>query len=249
MRGSIRPRIAHIFRVPRALFLQSHVFLCRARRHWVVLDVQRDKYLCVDRRQFESLGPWIRGWDGVVEVADPPREATELANELLSLGVLSEHPDGGKDACATVYAVPTDAFDSDNYEVARSSLWRYAWPFFVSCAKASRQLRKQRFESIIASVRARKAREGNRPGGFDIERARFLVAVFDRLRWFYPRRYICLFDGLALLCFLARFRLYPDWVFGVRAEPFEAHCSVQAARVVLNDTVGRISGFTTIMYV
>jgi hypothetical protein len=73
--------------------------------------------------------------------------------------------------------------------------------------------------------------------------------VFDSLRLFYPRPYLCLFDSLALIHFLARFGLYPDWVFGVQADPFEAHCWVQAGSVVLNDTVERVSAFTPIMYV
>jgi Transglutaminase-like superfamily len=38
-------------------------------------------------------------------------------------------------------------------------------------------------------------------------------------------------------------------VFGVNADPFEAHCWVQAGSVVLNDTLGRVSSFTPIMSV
>jgi hypothetical protein len=75
------------------------------------------------------------------------------------------------------------------------------------------------------------------------------MLVFERLRLFYPRSYLCLFDSLALIHFLARFDVYPDWVFGVNADPFEAHCWVQAGNVVLNDTVARVSGFTPIMVV
>jgi hypothetical protein len=58
---------------------------------------------------------------------------------------------------------------------------------------------------------------------------------------------VCLFDSLALIHFLAQYGLYPDWVFGVSADPFEAHCWVQAGQVVLNDTVERVSAFTPIL--
>jgi hypothetical protein len=98
-------------------------------------------------------------------------------------------------------------------------------------------------------VRARKSRNASRGGGADFERVRSLVSVFDRLRLFYPRSYLCLFDSLALIHFLAQFDVYPDWVFGVNADPFEAHCWVQAGNVVLNDTLARVSAFTPIMYV
>jgi hypothetical protein len=96
-------------------------------------------------------------------------------------------------------------------------------------------------------VRARKSHNVARAGPADFERARSLVSVFDRLRWYYPRSYLCLFDSLALIHFMARFGVFPDWVFGVVADPFEAHCWVQAGSVVLNDTVERVSAFTPIM--
>jgi hypothetical protein len=131
---------------------------------------------------------------------------------------------------------------------SRRSPCTHAPPFFLSSAKASRQLHSQAFESIVAFVRARKRRKSDSTKPFDIERAHSLVSVFDRLRLFYPRSYLCLFDSLALINFLARFNLYPDWVFGVTAEPFEAHCWVQASGTVLNDTLERVSAFTPIMY-
>jgi hypothetical protein len=244
-----------------AFFLQPHVFLCRAKRHWVILDVNRDKYLCVDRRQFESLGPWVRGWEdttahrldnasqGVNKAPEPPAEACALASKLLSVEILSERADGAKDARATAYSHPTGAVDLDTPAGARRSSWTHALSFFLSSARASRQLRDDRFESIVASVKARRRCDRESAPAFDIERARSLACVFDRLRLFYPRPYLCLFDSLALIHFLARFGLYPDWVFGAQADPFEAHCWVQAGSVVLNDTVERVSTFIPIMYV
>jgi hypothetical protein len=253
MRG-IAPRIVYSrpadSSVPGQLFLQSHVFLCRGKRHWVILDVNRDKYLCVDRRQFDALGPSLQGWEGSGPEATPlADDAATLAKDLLGLGILSDRAAHAKDALPTAYPLPTEAPDPDL--PARPRRWSYihAGSFFLSSARASRELQRQRFQLTVEFVRARKSRNAARAGPLDIERARSLAAVFDRLRWFYPRSYLCLFDSLALVHFLARFQVYPDWVFGVNADPFEAHCWVQAGSVVLNDTVARISGFTPIMYV
>jgi hypothetical protein len=237
-----------------AFFLQSHIFLCRAHRYWVILDVNRDKYLCVDRPQFESLGPWIDGWEEKEpRLPDPGSEpslaAIALANNLLTLQILSERPVGAKIARATAYDPPTSAVDLDAAANARLSQCAHSVSFFLSCARASRQLRKLRFETIIACVQARKGANRSAVRGFDLERARSLISVFDNLRLFYSRSYVCLFDSLALIHFLARFEVYPDWVFGVRADPFEAHCWVQAGSVVLNDTVERVSALTPIMSV
>ncbi|MBS0422004.1 MAG: lasso peptide biosynthesis B2 protein [Proteobacteria bacterium] len=233
-------------------FLQSHIYLCRAQRHWVILDVNRDKYLCVDRTQFESLGPWIDGWEGTparrpAPTTSPSPAAVLLAKSLVNLKMLSEQPQGAKEARATTYAHPTRSVDLDESVSTARSRCIYGTSFFLGCMIASRQLREQRFESIVASVQARKraARDSDRP--FDLERAQILLAVFSSLRLFYPRPYLCLFDSLALVHFLARFDLYPDWVFGVRADPFEAHCWVQAGGVALNETVERVSALTPIM--
>lgn len=243
--------------MPGPLFLQAHVFLSRGKRHWVILDIDRDKYLCVDRCQFEALGPSLHGWeattgerDGVtLNQAAVPEDAVALANDLLSLNILSERADHAKGALPTAYPLPTEAFDLDSPARSRRSLLTHAGSFFASAARASRELRGQRLQATVEWVRARKNHTAGRYGPFDHQRAVALVSVFDRMRWFYPRAYLCLFDSLALIHFLARFHVYPDWVFGVAAEPFEAHCWVQAGSVVLNDTVERVSAFTPIMYI
>ena len=244
-------------RVPGPFYLQPHVFLCRGRRHWVILDVHRDKYLCVDRRQFEALGPLLQGWEGTSIATGPdangreavPPDAIALANQLLDLDLLSERAAHAKDARPTDYSLPNEGFDLDSPAPSRRSSVLHAGPFFLSSAQASRQLREQRFQATVEFVQARKHRQSGRSGSFDLERARSLVSVFERWRLFFPRPYLCLFDSLALIHFLARFHLYPDWVFAVNADPFEAHCWVQAGGVVLNDRVERVSGFTPIMYV
>jgi Transglutaminase-like superfamily len=237
--------------VPGPFFLQTHVFLCQGKRHWVILDVNRDKYLCVERRQFESLGPSIKGWEGtaVVGAGVVPEDAVALANDLLSLGILSERAIHAKDALPTAYPLPTDAVDPDLLARSHSSSFPHLGLFFRSSARAARELRGERFQGIVESVRSRKSRNVDRDRGLYLERALALVSIFDRLRLFYPRSYLCLFDSLALIHFLAHFHVYPDWVFGVAADPFEAHCWVQAGNVVLNDTLERVSGFTPIMCV
>jgi hypothetical protein len=238
--------------VPATFFLQPHVFLCQARRHWVILDVNRDKYLAVDRHQFELLGPWLHGWEG--GAADPAGaaadEAVALANRLLSAAILSERADGAKQARPTAHEPPsTAAVDLDLPASARKSALAHAVSFFLSAGRADRQLRRQPFQSVVAHARARKEQKAGPRHRFDLDRARALVDVFNRLRLFYPRPYLCLFDSLALIHFLARFGVYPDWVFGVMADPFEAHCWVQGGDVVLNDTLERVSAFTPIMCV
>jgi len=53
--------------------------------------------------------------------------------------------------------------------------------------------------------------------------------------------------SLALVEFLARYRLYPDWVFGVQTQPFKAHCWLQYGSLVLNDKPTRLHELTPIL--
>jgi hypothetical protein len=121
--------------------------------------------------------------------------------------------------------------------------------FWLACATADRRLRRQTFESISKEVEARRVeRSGRRPSD-DAQTVRYLVATFNGLRLWYPRAYLCLFDSLALLEFLAGHDIYPRWTFGVTADPFQAHCWLQDGPIVLNDVLSRVSGFTPIMSV
>jgi hypothetical protein len=234
--------------------LQSHVFLCRGKRHWVILDADRDQYHCINRHQFETLGPLLKGWeeapvvrqDGTVPV---PPDGVALAKDLLSLNILSERADHSKDALPIAYRLPTEAIDSDSPPSSRWLACTHAGSFFASSARASRELREKCFSVVLDQVRQRKARNAAGAGRFDIERALLLASVFDRLRPLYPEGYDCLPDSLRLIHFLARSGVFPDWVFGVVADPFEAHCWVQAGSVVLNDRIERVSAFTPIMYI
>jgi Transglutaminase-like superfamily len=110
-------------------------------------------------------------------------------------------------------------------------------------------LRFCRFERVISRVARRRAsRRASQP--LDVERARQLVAAFARMRVFlFSSRDECLHDSLAVVEFLARYGLYPSWVFGVRARPFEAHCWVQHGGTVFNDSVEQVGAYVPIMVV
>ena len=52
-----------------------------------------------------------------------------------------------------------------------------------------------------------------------------------------------------MIHFLAKYGIYPNWVFGVRLHPFEAHCWVEDESLLYNDQFSRTDGFTPIMKV
>jgi hypothetical protein len=52
-----------------------------------------------------------------------------------------------------------------------------------------------------------------------------------------------------LVNFLAGYGVFPQWVFGVKTDPFYAHCWVQQGSFVFNDTPDYIRGFSPILVV
>ena len=119
--------------------------------------------------------------------------------------------------------------------------------FIAAAIAAKAALRMRSFASVIERVRKRNA-AGARTGGPDLVLARALVERFMRLRVFlFSAKDECLFDSLALLNFLAWHGVFADWVFGVQARPFCAHCWVQLRDVVINDTIEHVTTYTPIM--
>jgi len=234
--------------------LADHVFVCLNGEHLVLLDLKEDRYWALEAAQTAGLGSLVPGWpvtaaDGTAGVAGPSPEATEAVDVLKGRGLLTEGIPPGKDATPVTSVTPTKELicDTETSAGPRRGSWM---AFFVASTFAKFALRVWPFERVIQRVRRRKQLMASKAGRFDIERARKLVEAFARYRVFlFSSKNECLHDSLALIEFLARYGIYPDWVFGVQTRPFAAHCWVQQQDVVFNDTVEHVSGYTTIMVV
>ena len=233
--------------------LAKHVFVCRSEEYIVVLDVREDRYFSLDAARTAALSPFLPGW---------PASATEpganiapsveaVAQPLLDQGWLLEENAGGKDATPVSVAAPRvelhDGLDEGRPKVDL----RAVLAFCAASVRARLLIRVGSFERVVRRVAARRATAAARGAqAVDIERARQLMAVFGYLRAFlFSHREECLRDSLAVLEFLAGYGIFPEWVFGVRARPFVAHCWVQHEGIVFNDTAEHAGGYTPIMAV
>lgn len=86
-----------------------------------------------------------------------------------------------------------------------------------------------------------------RSGQATDERTGVDLAYFRKWRMFWPRDYVCLFDSLALGGFLARRAIAYQFVVGVRARPFMAHCWIERCNEILNDDAEFCASFTEIL--
>ena len=234
--------------------LAEHAFVCVNGEHLVILDLKEDRYWALEAAQTAGLGALVTGWPvkapGEALEGESPSEETRAVLEVLrSRGVLTQGIPPGKDATPVTPTAPGGELISETETSAGPHLgsWR---AFFAASAFAKFAMRAWPFERVIQRIKRRKLLKGASSGRIDADRTRKLVEAFVRYRVFlFSSRDECLYDSFALLEFLARYDIYPDWVFGVQTRPFAAHCWVQQDDIVFNDTVEHVSGYTPIMVV
>lgn len=117
---------------------------------------------------------------------------------------------------------------------AMESIW--------ACMQVRIELQQRTLHGILASLpRLQRGRSVQDLAGH--------ARAFDRARRFAPVRPRCLPDALAYVR-KARRRGHPaDLVFGVKLQPFEAHCWAQCGNLVLTDPLERVRRFQVVLAV
>lgn len=238
--------------VMQSLSLAEDVYFAVAEGHGIFLDLKRDDYVSVPMGIDPGGDRAALSDTAIVEAFEPHRR------ELLDAGLLVEggKPEGGLQAHREIVRPASNIFHPDDQrafglagQVGRATrIGVRDWiDFWQSARTASRLLKSQHICETVRRVRERRRAASDRD--IDAESIRRHTAIFRKLRPWYPRPYLCLWEALALVEFLARRRLYPLWVFGVQAQPFGAHCWIQVGDVLLNEGTEYAGQFTPIMAV
>jgi Transglutaminase-like superfamily len=217
-------------------YLSPSVHWCAVSGHCILLDVATDRYLQLPVVEFEALLPFVSTADRKLE--DMPAELNRTAQDLLAVNVLLRNP---RDVIQTPQAQlprPATLVSRLDRSARRAKSFRIWLRFITACVSADYCLRHTSLNAISIRVSQRKRQFCSGPSPYIGDEGVSLVSMFNALRPFYPRNYLCMFDSLALIEFLANWRLFPEWVFGVNVDPFQAHCWVQSDDVVLSDTLG-----------
>jgi hypothetical protein len=232
-------------------FLSKDCFVCKMGYYWIILSAKRDRYLCVAHAELASIGDQLHGWWKRGDLERPPSsdaETDQLVESLIINGIITCNPTIGKPFAESEYPAPENRIEVSESASAPVSLSR-ALRFFLACAKVDWQLRTQALSRILATVERRRLRSDFAGALCNAPCAPALIAAFQKLRPLYPRSYLCLFDSLALLEFLAGHHLFPRAVFGVVADPFQAHCWLQDGPTVINDELERVGRYKPILSV
>ncbi|MGC8517678.1 MAG: lasso peptide biosynthesis B2 protein [Steroidobacteraceae bacterium] len=215
------------------------------------LDLTRDRYVSVPLPRFAGLGAEIYGWhlppdtsrSKSTEIATPG-----VAEELIAAGILRRRQadlslpqrptlKAERDCKAYTEFHSTLRPSPDHARVLSALIW-------ADCALRNCTL----FQVVqrMTAHRSRKCHAFSPDSQGSVER---LVSRFLRTRPWYPRNYLCLFDSVALLRYLCSYQLHANWIFGVREDPFAAHCWLQYGTVILNDYLERTCIYTPIMII
>jgi hypothetical protein len=222
-------------------FLPYDVFFCLRGDAVVFLDLNNDEYTLLEGQQAASL----RKLCASASTTDWTRDDGNSVSEFIDEGLLTTDSERGRPLTATLVEVPLhDLLTPDNIPKVRVRL-AHIVIIFMSCVRASFQLRFRNLKTVIAAVARRKARA--RTAACDWNRTRELIAIFNKVRPFFPRNYLCLYDSLALLEFLSHYGAFPTWVFAISLEPWEAHCWVQDGEHVINEGVEEAASYTAVM--
>jgi hypothetical protein len=234
----------------KSLQLAEGVYSCLAGDRMVFLDLRRNQYSCLNQKHTRLalglLSPVdTRGVEPEELRSVDLSERAKVARALIVGGLIAL---GGASRRTPTVCVETPKKALQTVKDADRTVPRVGQciTFFEACVAASWKLRRFSMQRAATSVTNRK-QNGGKDKHLDSDALSDLTRAFHYLRPLHSREYVCLFDSLALIEFLARYQLFPDWVFGVRGEPFCAHCWVQDRDCILNDSVEYIRSFTPIM--
>jgi hypothetical protein len=210
------------FRIP------EHLGLCQIDGHILLLDLRRDRYFELDPGSAMAFSRWRER-----NAEDPGDPGLSLLVER-GLLVRSNRP---APAGWNERATPRRSLlDMDG---RRGRSWPLV-PEVAACLWGARRRLGRGLEAAIARVR--ESREGTMASDGGAEPARFASA-----RRLVPLAPNCLTDSLALASFLARRRIGFELVFGVKRDPFAAHCWLEMDGAVANDSADSVATFTPIL--
>lgn len=230
--------------------LAPYVSACTPGRSCIFLDLKHDRYIAVDAERMRRLAPLLSSSHIESDATDflNQHDGTSMpfVQELITAGLLRNavRNDTPRPPLPPTATRDLGCPDHPRYSKSRP---RHRLSAVLAMMRADLILRRTALWRIADRIRTAKVRPV--PGLFDPPPWEIdsITSTFLHLRPWYPRNYLCLYDSFALMLLLGAHRINADWVFGVREDPFLAHCWVQHNSVVLNDQLDRIRLFVPIM--
>ncbi|USQ95293.1 lasso peptide biosynthesis B2 protein [Caulobacter sp. RL271] len=208
----------------------------------VVLDVQNDRYI--------GLGADLtKAALHLLEPGDTPigdKALDHARDRLVARGILTDQgqalaaPERAAQPRTTLWpalAVPERA-ERTRWTGVPSALW--------ALTEAQAALSSLPFHKIIRWLEREKTRAARREGDLTAQQ---LIDVFALARPWFPVKPICRLDAVALCLLFWRQGRSAQLVFGVRLEPFYAHCWAQEDEIALNESDDSLRQYAPILVI
>lgn len=219
--------------------LRDDLRFCRVGDRTIFLDLRTERYFGLPAAADQAFRQFL--------AATPPSANDERELQpLIARGLLV--PGGA--AASSVQPPAKNQAEGD----LRFALPDRVSPVIVALAlrcelTAMLAARKQSLNTIASDLdrwRCGAAPEKDR-SPTDLENYAALAAAFERIALLLRPADRCLIKAVAFLRACRSRNLFPSLVFGVRANPFAAHCWVQHHALVLNDELERVRIYTPIL--
>jgi Transglutaminase-like superfamily len=221
------------------LYLPDSVWFSFCGTGAVFCDLRNDQYIEIDEEKSAALRELVTN-DGAAN-----KRTLSVLDEMISYGLLTPREDNARPISPTaIIAASTQA--PEEHEAAPGKISaREVANFVYACLNVDLRLRWGHIFNTVSRVKQLKAQTRKHP--IAIDRLRELAGVFRTLRPLYPRPYLCLFDTLASLKFLARYGIFPTYVAGYDPRAGEAHCWAQVDDLLILDNPERVAQYTPIV--
>jgi Transglutaminase-like superfamily len=217
---------------PHQFSLSPHVFVCQSGSLVVLLDLKRDRYEALRAKQAAELSSLIPGWPVQADAGAVTEKSYAVAKALLDKGLLLEGATSGKNASPVKFASPKAELTPDLR--TRGSLLIAFLICMCAWASAKTALRLGRLQVLVKRVQRRNEQHSH-VAAIELETVRGLLATFKAIRpLLFASRDACVLESFVLCEFLSLHGIYPAWVFGVKTDPWGAHCWLQIDDSVLN---------------
>jgi hypothetical protein len=243
------------------------VHVCVTDNGSVILDLNRDRYLGMNREQTELLAMAVPGWptpiwerlpENACRTSELDPDADSECRGLVNEGVLIQTvideglvPARDRVGDGQVRRDMRGEWISIGDEIEVSSVigFRDVVHFAAAFAWARCSLAWRPIISTVRSVKTRKA-AANLDLDWNPQQVTALIDAFRTLRpYVFSPEGRCLLHALTLVRFLSHYGFYPEWVIGVSTQPWGAHSWVQWDRFLLDTNPEKVCGFTPILAV
>lgn len=220
--------------------LPEGVFLARGHKSYIFMDISNDSYFSLPKRYTEALDRLV------CDKPDPLHgEVSDLVRLLATHGLIAEVY--GVDSAVIVVGKHLDYIEAPDQTVLgrRPIELEQLYVFGRSYVKARRLLRSGGIGPGVKYLLNR--RRFPQESAHDPAELYQLATVFHRIKpMFFSRRGNCLLNSLVLLVFLDHYRIQRTWCFGVKDDPFQAHCWVRVNETLVDDQICSVHRFSLI---